>query len=303
LAVFKAANYILDTTGGLAVGAGESIVDTLKSVPEMIGLSFKFGLEYWKMTNDPELAVKNLAAMIDAIPELRQDFYKALNSKLNALTGADDYERARLFGGVAVDVIVNCLTDGGKTGVQALNALEESTLALKKSGALLNAMDDYVPKVTHLFDSAENFQFYSPGTSANPFTGADKFIAETFSGATFMSYDTTKPMRVLRVYSEDKNRFGRFLTDIPRSGSSAAMDLSLIKATGNDASKWTLFEIPAGVTVYEGRAASYQVFEPFNSATGKYIPNEVFTGGVVQYFIHQEDVKKLKVIQNGHFQK
>lgn len=306
-AALRLANFMLDTTAGLTVGVGQGIKNLVLEVPELIAFTGKsIGFAAYAIDN-PAWGFEKINEFIDAIPEIRHHIYRELNKNLNHLTGKSDYERARVIGRVVFDVI-EAFTSAGSTAVKNMatttiktvpdtfKIAKDTALGIKKSGKFLDEMMKVDAKIQHLSEHATNIQFHSPGTSANPFKGKDAYIADTFSGGNFMSYDVKKPMTLYRVYSDDKFQRGRFFTDIPTKGTSAMVDLALTKSTQNIATKWAIYEIPVGIKVFDGNAATMQLLD--HNGT-KYMSPESFLGGGRQYFINRDDLEKLKLIKYG----
>ncbi len=310
LAILKFTNFVLDTTVGVGMGIGEGAVDLVRSVPELITFAGKMGKAGMEIAHDPEKSIEMVHHLIEAIPEIRHAMYTALNKNLNLLTGKDNYERGRILGKIAFEIIGAYATGGikniDKLGdasklmntpmMDSLKNVKDVALGIKKSPKFLDQMIAAQPKIQHWVDHATDVKFHAPGVSKNPFPLEDAWVANTFSGSTFMSYKTKKAMELFRVYEKDEWQIGRFFTDAPTKGTSAMIDLALIKDTHNTATKWVKVEVPAGIRIFEGNASTMHIID---STDGKFVPAEFFIGGGRQYFINKEDLSKLKVIHYG----
>ena len=91
----------------------------------------------------------------------------------------------------------------------------------------------------------------------------------------------TKPVTFYRYFSNDGNRYGRYLTtDLFSVNSEAIRSLALKQEWGNKATRILKVTLPAGRAIYQGVAAPQT-------------PSACYPGGAQQTFI--EDIKDAKI--------
>lgn len=98
------------------------------------------------------------------------------------------------------------------------------------------------------------------GKDWNPLTGPGplgEHVANTFRGATYAELTTTETTTLYRVWGGSAGEIGPYWTRTPPSGPmQSIIDSALNPAWGNTAANVTRIQVPAGVRIYEGVAAS-----------------------------------------------
>jgi len=95
---------------------------------------------------------------------------------------------------------------------------------------------------------------YNPTTEIGPLSPS---VVNTFRSGTYVEGITTEPTILYRVYGGTADELGRYWTTTPPTGSlQSIIDSALDPVWGNSAVNIAKIEVPTGVKLYQGQAAS-----------------------------------------------
>ena len=127
---------------------------------------------------------------------------------------------------------------------------------------------------------------YNP---ANPYPKLSEEIQNSFSGGTFTEKVLVQDTTFYRVYGGKAREVGSYLSRTPQGGGlQSQLDLALNPSWGNTTEKTTKVVVPKGTTVYEGFAASQNIYDSFGNVIGE------LPGGGSQIYIPRVEVEWFK---------
>lgn len=96
--------------------------------------------------------------------------------------------------------------------------------------------------------------WYGPTSGGSPLPQS---VANTFRGGAYAETVTTGPTTLYRAYGGTANQLGGYWTTTPPTGPlQSVIDSALDQTWGNPATNVVEIEVPAGVTLYQGQAAT-----------------------------------------------
>jgi hypothetical protein len=275
--------------GGAANGAGFSLTDPIRMLVKTIGGDWL--REEAREARDQREA---LIEAIRAIFEDPGEFFGAIKDeyvekwekfeRLNAQTSISArFEAGRLFGEILLAVLG--LLAGG-AGLAKLGAklggkfaklgrkLERAAAGLKRrkgrGAASSERARESLPSSTRASSTNElaavdepakaNSAVPAKGTTYTPLNGPGPLgekVGSTFRSGTYTELTTTEPTTLYRVWGGKSAEIGPYWTRTPPSGPvQSVIDSALDPAWGNTATNVTKIQVPPGVKIYEGVAAS-----------------------------------------------
>ena len=95
-------------------------------------------------------------------------------------------------------------------------------------------------------------------------------VAESFRGSMYTKKVLLEDTVMYRVYGGKAGKVGRYLTRVPQgAGLQSQLDLALNPSWGNTTENVTKVVVPKGTTVYEGFAASQNIYDSLGNVIGE----------------------------------
>lgn len=330
---FSLSSLIIDSGMGFSSGISEAFESSITSIPILANAGFNFAKN--AATKEGYLEETYLS-LVENLPVITQAIQTQLIEAWDLVQNGSAYERSKLVGNLSFEVLTTFATGGSsalairggkvatitKKSAEAFKNLSNRALGIKKSASWLQKNRKHFDEVKHLIDIADvdTIKFHGP---VNGLTSPlekiplvdkvlydsrgvplpNQFVSDTFSGATYISYKTKKPMQLFKVFNGDleMNR-GNYFTDIfPLGPSQATMDLALHPGFSNKATHWAVVEVAVGTNIFEGRVASQIGNIVVNSSDKFFNGGRDLIGGGTQYYIPRNALRTTKVIKYGSF--
>lgn len=340
--MFMLAQQMIDTPLGASVGAIEALWDTIK-LADFLARGTKE--HFAEALKDPSHLIRMYDSLVKSLPEIRQSIQKSLIESAKILLNGSPYEKGKIAGDLVLDAVVNYATGGAgiaasaarrgtkvtREALEAVDQLQKSTKRVRRDAEWIRHNREIADQFNDLSQRARKFEFYNPveegplhrwpidrsrsmqdlERDGRGVIKPGQLLSDTFSGGTYMSYELTQPMRLIRVHSREAGRIGQYWSyDIPFGPGQAQLDFALLPDWGNRADAWTMIEVPAGTRIFDGRAAPQFTQNllpgPDFSAIeqiGKLGPGAetVLPGGAPQVVIDVDRIPESWIIEYGSF--